>query len=361
VKERNEKDQYPISAEPGIDELGSIKDSAELIETIIEEVYAGDKKILIRFQPTPYRTAKGEPYRPIIRGLCYVHPTKDIGMSDGKYSRELQVALNDTINMSNDRTKLATMPTFKGQANAVSGNDQIYFEPEHIIPLPNVADLQEIMIKDDVRGSMAQADMFIKMMQQVNAVYPPTMGELASRASTTATEIAGTESRQNLRQNYKSLTFEYTFFMEFYWMMLQMAYQFMHPKTALMLWGPAAQYFDPDGDYTYTPVSSNIELEYNKDKKVQRYDQIIGRIAKIPNPAIIPIIAFILGRQMELLGDEYQTIAPMMKMLAQTPNKEEDKEGETGPTEPKDMKPMPESNQEGQPMSLQERSARGMA
>jgi hypothetical protein len=139
--------------------------------------------------------------------------------------------------------------------------------------------------------------------------------------------------------------------------MLQMGYQFMHPKTIMKILGQEMQSFDPDQDYTYQPVTSNIETEYNKDKKLQRYDQMLGRIANIPNPAIVPIIATIIARELELLGDEFQTIAPMVKMLAQTPNTPE--QG-TGAQTPKDAAPMPTSNQSGNPMSMPEQSVRGI-
>jgi hypothetical protein len=355
VTKRGE-DEYPIDCKPGYDDLGGILEGADLIECILEEVYVGDIKVLIRFQPNPYRDSKGHPFRPIVRGLCYVSPTRDVGMSDGRYSRELQTGLNDIVNMSNDRTKLATLPTLKGQQNAIVGNDQIYFEPEHIIPLPNIADLEEMEIKDNPRGAVEMATLFINKMQQVNSVYPTTMGQLPGQASTTATAIAGADTRSNLRANYKALTFEYTFFAEFYWMMLQMAYQFMHPETALMLWHDNAQYFDPDADYTFEPVSSNVEQEYSKDRKVQRYDQILGRIAKIPNPAIVPIIAYIIGQQCTLLGAEYQEVAELIQALAKTPNTPEGGE----PPAPKDAQGMPESNQTGNQMSIQEQGTRGM-
>jgi hypothetical protein len=139
-------------------------------------------------------------------------------------------------------------------------------------------------------------------------------------------------------------------------MMLQMAYQFMHPETALMLWHDNAQYFDPDADYTFEPVSSNVEQEYSKDRKVQRYDQILGRIAKIPNPAIVPIIAYIIGQQCTLLGAEYQEVAELIQALAKTPNTPEGGE----PPAPKDAQGMPESNQTGNQMSIQEQGTRGM-
>jgi hypothetical protein len=139
-------------------------------------------------------------------------------------------------------------------------------------------------------------------------------------------------------------------------MMLQMAYQFMHPKTATKLWGDQAAYFDPDADYSYAPVSSNVEMEYNKDRKIQRYDQILGRIAKIPNPAIIPIIAYIIGQQCLLLGAEYQTVNKMIETLSKTPNTPEGGE----PPTPKDAAALPESNQSGNLMTLPEQSIRGM-
>ena len=204
---------------------------------------------------------------------------------------------------------------------------------------------------------MEQASLFISKLQQVNSIYPTTMGELPGQASTTATAISGANERSNLRANYKSLTFEYTFLSEFYWMMLQMAYQFMHPETATKLWGPAARMFDPDADYSYTPVSSNIEMEYNKDRKVQRYDQILSRIASIPNPAIVPIIAYIIGQQCTLLGAEYQDLATMLTTLARTPNTPE---GPAAEGEQAGNAAVPTSNQTGNRMSMGEMGARGM-
>jgi len=106
VKERD-GDGNPVEIEYGLDDLGEVKKNAEIIETISAVFLHGSNSTLIRFQPTPFIDSDGDAFRPIIRGLCYIHPTKDTGMSDGKYARESQVALNDTINISNDRVKLA--------------------------------------------------------------------------------------------------------------------------------------------------------------------------------------------------------------------------------------------------------------
>lgn len=352
-----EDNGYPLTSEIGLDSNGSPLPEAVLVESIIEEIYSGGEKVLIRYQPNPYRSSSGKPFRPIIRGLCYIHPTKDIGMSDGKYSRELQVALNDIINMSTDRTKLATMPTLKGQENSVLDNDQLYFAPEHIMPLKNVDDLVEFEIKDDVRGAMMQANLFIQKMQQVNAVYPPNMGSVPELSSTTATASSIATNSGNTRANYKSLTFEYTFNAEFYWMMVQMAYWFMHPATAENIWGGEAMYFDPFSDYKWSPVTSSIEMEYSKDRKVTRYDQILGRIAPLAqiNPGVIPIIARIIGRQCVLLGDEYQEIKPLLENLVNTPTQtEQPMSGETSPN----ASQMPTSNQANVPMSIPEQGMR---
>lgn len=365
---QKDEDGYPLSITPGYDSKGNILDDAEFLDSVVTTVECGDQNVLIRFQPLATRTPAGEPYRPLIRGLCYIHPTSDIGMSDGKYSRELQVALNDTINISNDRVKLATFPTLKVRRYALEDNDTIFFEPEHPMVVEEEGDITEFKIQDNIQGAMTQASLFVQKMQQVNAIYPTTMGDLAGiKSSTTATAVAGAESRTNLRSNYKALTFEYTFLLDFYWMIQQMTYQFMHPSTAMKLMGEYAKYFDPTSDYSFKPVTSNIEVEHSKDKKLQRYDQLLARIANIPNPAVVPIIAHIIGRECVLLGEEYSDVEKLVMKLAQTPNMQDGMPmqaqimgGQGAPQMPSEAPP-PEQNQMGHIMSaLEQYSREGM-
>jgi hypothetical protein len=311
--------------------------------------------------PTPFVSTKGIPYRPILRGLCYIHPTKDVGMSDGKYSRELQVALNDTINMSNDRTKLATMPTFLGNKYSLEDNDQVYMEPEHIIPLNDVHDLVPLQISDNVNGAMGQAVLFIQKMQQINSIYPTTMGDLPGKASTTATAVAGASGQSNLRANYKELTFDNTYMADMYWMILQMTHQFMKAETAHKVFGQDIVNFDPDGDYTYQPVTTAVENEHNKNQKIQHYEQTIGRLSgmiQFAPQAVLPIISYCLGKQLELLGSEYQVVAKMLDKLAIAPPPPAQL-GQGGPSVA-DAGPPPTSNQSGVEMTGQEQGARGM-
>jgi hypothetical protein len=356
VKTRDEYEN-PEEIGYGYDSNGDPLKNAEYIETISTVAYSGDKKVLIRFQSTPFITSKGIPYRPLVRGLCYIHPTKDDGMSDGKYSKELQMLTNDMVNMAIDRSKLSMLPTMKVGRSTWEDNDSLYFEPEHLMVCENPQDIQEFRIDGNIEPSVGIINMAIGKMQQVNSIYTTTMGDMPKRSSETATAVAGADSRSNLRANYKSLTWEYTFHAEFYWMMLQMGYQFMHPKTAMKMLGELAPAYDPEGDYTYQPVTSNIEMEYSKDKKIQRYDQLIGRIANIPNPAVIPIVALIIQRIFELSGDEFQYYGHLIDALTKTPNQDDKKEEGNAP---KDAQGQPEQNQQGQPMSLQEQSARNM-
>jgi hypothetical protein len=81
------------------------------------------------------------------------------------------------------------------------------------------------------------------------------------------------------------------------------------------------QVFSPIGDYTYQPITSNIEAQHSKDAKVRNYDQIIGRLSGLAqgNPAIIPVIAYIVGRQLDLMGDEFRAVEPLIKKLMGTP------------------------------------------
>jgi len=277
-------------------------------------------------------------------------------MSDAKYDKELQIALNDTINLSNDRVKLATLPTLKARRYAMEDNDTLYFEPEHVMVVEDANDVTEFKIADNIQGALAQADLFIGKMQQVSSIYPTTMGNLPGAASTTATAIQGAEGRTNLRANYKSLTFEYTFLSEFYWMMLQMGYQFMRPETAMKIMGEDAQFFNPEADFHYQPVSSNIEQEYNKNQKVKNLDQMVGRLSGLVQfmPGIIFPILKMIELEFQLLGQESQTVLPYLLKVIEMGMNPQGKQGEQASDQSS-----PTSNQSGMPIQEIEGQVRG--
>jgi hypothetical protein len=352
VKERD-FDGTPLEVEPGYDENLQPFQDAELVETISTIAVKGNSKQLIRFQASPFKDIRGRFYKPLVRGWCYIHPTKDTGLSDGKYMRELQVAINDTFNMSNDRVKLATLPTMKGRKYSLMNNDTIYFEPEHVMELEDPKDIEEFIINPDVSSAMGQIGMLRSYMQQVAAKFPTVMGELPERASTTATAINETGQRSNLRNNYKSLTVEYTYLIEFYWLILQMSAQFMEEETAMKVLGEQIKAFDSDADYTYSPVTASIEMEQNKFRKLQIIDQFIGRVGNIPNPNTPKLLNYLLSKAFELFGDEF----PEYKQFLLDPNvPPPDTPGSVGNV--KDMKDQPMSNQNGVPMSGMETETR---
>lgn len=358
VLDRDEEGN-PVKIEYGLDDLGDIKKSAELVECISAEFLYGSTPILIRFQPTPFIDSTGNPYKPILRGLCYIHPTKDTGMSDGKYAREMQVALNDTLNMSNDRTHLATIPTFVGDKYACEDNDQIYIEPEHIIPIDGGPDkIRELDIRDNINGALQQANLCISGIHNVTSIFPNTMGDVG-QASTTATAVAGADQRSNTRQNYKSLTFEHTFLCDLYWMILQMSYRFMHPMTAEKLLGvDGVSVFDPNPDYTYQPLTSAIEQEYSKRNKMQIIDQVLGRVVNVPNPKTPALVNELMKMFFNLLGAEYQDIKE--KLLDDGPEGQKAAMGITPQDTAQGIPMEMTSNQNGIPVSGMEMNARGM-
>ena len=358
IIDSRDEDGYPEQIRPGYDEQGVPLDKAEYIEVISSSAARGGSPVLIRFQPTPFVTSTLMPFRPLIRGLCYIHPTKDVGLSDGTYAKELQILINDMLNMAIDRGKLSMMPTLKVRRLAWEDNDSIYFEPEHSMIVEDPEDITEFKIDGDLQPAMDLVALGTSRLQQLQSIYPTTMGELPGHSSTTATAVAGAESNTSLRGNYKSLTFENTFLSELYWMMLQMAYSFIRPETAVKIMGDDAEFFDPDADYTYRPVSSNIETEYNKKTLMAEIDQMLGRVATIPNPAIVPIIATLVGKQFELMGLEYEKYAEMIERLMGTPN-EGGKEG-GGTAEGGKASGDVASNQYGISMSDTEKGVRGM-
>ena len=326
------KDNYPIKISIGVDEFGKVLPEAEFIEAISTFAVSDNTKVLIRFQPQPYRDYVGRPYRPLIRGLCYVHPTKDSGLGDGKAVRELQVAINDTFNVSNDRVMLATMPTFKVKKYAADTYSAgYYFAPGHGMEVENADDITEFQFRDNMQGALSQLMMLTGQMDKAMAVYPTTMGALPDMASTTATAVAGADSRTNARSNYKSLTFENTLLTELYWQILQMTNQFAEPETGQKLMGDKVQNFDASADYFYTPLSEAIETEYSRSNQIKELTTLISFIAPSVqiDPQMFLILKYMVAKIFKLMGDEHGDIVAQLmtknagqggKQIANQPN-----------------------------------------
>ncbi len=347
--------------EPGYDENGNVKDDAELVEAIIS--YANPAKnaeTLIRFQPTWAIDAVGRPYKPIIRGVAYIHPTKDQGMSDGKNLAELDTAANDTFNIGNDRTMLSTMVVMKGKKQSLEDNPTIFFAPGNVMHLENTDDIQEFRITDNISGAMQQLGFVKNTASELDAKWPTTMGAVPEYASTTATAVNGAEGRTNRRGNLKSLTWTYSFDAEFYQMMLQMVYMNAEPETLEMLVGEElASKFDPNADYVYVPISANVEAEHSKMRKVSTYDQMMGRItglAQFKPQQVFEIVAQIIAEQSQLLGGDFKKMTPLLENLVKAPVQQT----EQGVQQIADAPPQPTSNQNGTPMTGMEQDTRGM-
>lgn len=360
VKEVDD-DGNPTVIEPGYDENGNVKDDAELVEAIIS--YANPAKnaeTLIRFQPTWAIDAVGRPYKPIIRGVAYIHPTKDQGMSDGKNLAELDTAANDTFNIGNDRTMLSTMVVMKGKKQSLEDNPTIFFAPGNVMHLENTDDIQEFRITDNISGAMQQLGFVKNTASELDAKWPTTMGAVPEDASTTATAVNGAEGRTNRRGNLKSLTWTYSFDAEFYQMMLQMVYMNAEPETLEMLVGEElASKFDPNADYVYVPISANVEAEHSKMRKVSTYDQMMGRItglAQFKPQQVFEIVAQIIAEQSQLLGGDFKKMTPLLENLVKAPVQQT----EQGVQQIADAPPQPTSNQNGTPMTGMEQDTRGM-
>jgi hypothetical protein len=360
VKEVDD-DGNPTVIEPGYDDSGNVLDDAELVEAIIS--YANPAKnaeTLIRFQPTWAIDAVGRPYKPIIRGVAYIHPTKDQGMSDGKNLAELDTAANDTFNIGNDRTMLSTMVVMKGKKQSLEDNPTIFFAPGNVMHLENPDDIQEFRITDNIAGAMQQLGFVKNTASELDAKWPTTMGAVPEDSSTTATAVNGAEGRTNRRGNLKSLTWTYSFDAEFYQMMLQMVYMNAEPETLEMLVGEElASKFDPNADYVYVPISANVEAEHSKMRKVSTYDQMMGRItglAQFKPQQVFEIVAQIIAEQSQLLGGDFKKMTPLLENLVKAPVQQT----EQGVNQTADASPEATSNQNGTPMTGMEQDTRGM-
>jgi hypothetical protein len=351
------RDEYgnPTSVSYGYDINGDVLAEAELHELIVTVAVSEASRVLIRFQPQPYLDAEGNPYRPLIRGVNYIHISKDGGIGDAKYNQELSMAMNDTLNMSNDRVKLSTLPTLKGNKYALEDNETVYFAPEHVIELFNTDDLEEFKISSDISGAVQMMGLFRTMLQQVNAKAPPQLGGLPELASTTATAVAGSEQHSNSRNSYRSLTWEYTFLRHLYWMVTHMFAQFAQEETVMKMMGSEENLiaFNPNYDYFYKPVTGTIETEYSKANKIREATTLLGYVMQSPNPKA-PIVAnMLLAEIFETWGKEKEKFVGML-LDEESPVTEQSGPGDV------EGGAAPVSNQNVIPMSGMERNMRGI-
>jgi len=356
VKETDE-DGVPTVADPGIDANGNKIQGAEMVECIISFVKVNGISILVRFSPTDYINSRGEAYKPIVRGICYIHPTKDTGLSDGRNLREIDTAIDDTFNVSNDRTMLATMPVMKIRKSAIEDNPTVFIKPDHLIELEDPeSDLKEMKIEDNIQGAMSQLSVLKSTGSELDSIWPTTQGG-PMQGDNTATEIAATESRTNARGGFKSLTWEYTMLAEFYQQIIQQTYRFCDPNTAIRLMSDLATIFDPDGDYTYVPLSQALEAEHSKRQKASALDQMMGRVVGMvqifPKETAL-IVAKILEIQFLELGAEFRDISEILTKLTNAKPVVEGK----GAEQTANASPEMTQNQSGLPVSEGEQDAR---
>lgn len=273
VTERDEEGN-PLEVEHGIDSDGKPLKNAEFLETIITFA-VGDHRKAIRFQLNKFKKPDGTPYKPVFRGICYVHPTDDGGLGDGAITGELQTAINDTFNISNDRVRLATIPVLTAPEGTYQDNSSLYIQPGHVMRETEKGDIGELKISSDINGAMQQMAVLMDKMQQARSTQQ-SIGQLPELASTSATAVAKASSSSSQRSKYKDLTFEHTFLTDLYQMVQWMTYQFAEPETGFKLMGERLYEFDPSANFFYKPVSQSIETEESKQSKLGIYERLMG-------------------------------------------------------------------------------------
>jgi len=352
--ENRDSDGNPVDVTIGIDEHGEKKKGAELCEMVITFALHGrNNRTIIGYHPARTIDSQGNPFRPITRALCYMHPAKDDGMGDGKCLRELQISINDTINMENDRTKLSTIPIMQGNRYDLTDNETLEWRPGAFWQTETGNKLEEVKISGGVAGALNQIYLYRNMMQQASGVSAQTQSQLAA-PTTTATATVSQAQRSDMRSRYRTLTMENTGLTDIYWFITQMSARHMKPETARKILGEEGViFFDPTLDFTYKPVSSSIDDESSKQTKVQNWLQMLGYI--INDPERRDAVDFILNETASLMGKEYEGFS--RKFLAKT--------GAPPKPEGSNVQPsgggIPATNQSGQPQSSEEIQTRELA
>jgi hypothetical protein len=348
-------DGNPITIKSGIGKDGRKLKKAKLREMVITFAtkHGTSHKVLIGYNPTRTIDSNGEPYRPIGRPLCYIHPTKDDGIGDGRAAQELQVGINDSLNMAVDRNKLATIPIVQGRQHDITDNESLEWRPGAFWGTDSGEVLTPVDIRTDLNGSMNEINLFRTGMQQASGVSSETQSQLAA-PTTTATATANQSSRSDIRSNYRTLTMEFTGLSELYWIITQMTAQYMRPETANAWLGRDMIFFNPTLDYTYKPISASRDTDASKQQKIQNWTQILGYMVNSPNPEAPQAVNWIMGELASLMGKEFETFKN--KFLDENTPPPESGGGGGGQVE--NSAGTPASNQSGVPQSGQEQQVR---
>ena len=356
VKKRDE-DGKPVDYIPGLDENGEQVKKSELLECIVTTARSADDETLIGFKISPHSE------RPMVKWVCYIDPLKDTGFGDGEVNAEIQTAIDDTFNVSQYRTMLATTPAFKAKRFAGVEED-VKVNPARAIMIDNIEDLQEFKIQDNILGAMQQHSMLTRSMDDSMGSSSQNRG-LSSERKETATATVTMSQNANIRVGMKSMNLEFIGFTQFYRMILNLVNDFMLPETLIKLIGDDAYFYRPEREDKFKPVSQALESEESKQFKITSLQSLLGIVASVPNPKTPMAMNMIIGQILDtfrsgdfkalkkfLFSDDIE--ANMIYQIATGG-------GAGGQNQPTDQPGGGPQNQTGLPQSNREQQVRGAA
>ncbi len=348
IVEERDADGNPLRVKPGIDKDGEKVKGAEFHEMVITFVRKNQEDILIGYTPARTIDSNGRPYRPIGRSLCYIHPNKDDGFGDGKAARELQMAINDTINMEADRTKLATIPIMQGPQYNITDNNTLEWKPGAFWETEDGNVLQEVKVNGDVTGALNEVALYRNMSQQASGVSAESQAILAA-PTTSATATANQVQQSDKRSDFRAFTLEFTGLSDLWWFITQMSAQFMKQETAERMIGKKeVSFFDPSLDFTYKPLSAALDSDSARQTKTNNWLQLYNSTVNSPNKNAPQALNYILAQISELQGKEYESFSDKFFL------DENDPPPRQGGQDPSAISGQVPTNQTGMPQNQQE-------
>jgi hypothetical protein len=304
IVKKRDVNGHASEIEYGYDERGEPLENAELVHLVQNvAVLNGEssEQILIRYELNPYKDNYGNPYIPLVRGLCYIHPTKDRGFGDDVGYRGLQKAINDTFNANNDNTLMGMLKIIKQPEGFDEDEMPLRIEPMAVWP----ANTEVVDFASNTVPAMNQLQMLTSKFNETNA-RDSGVPVLSSAAATT---VARAEKQVNVRSQYKNLVFEHTMMGNLYWMIIMMSSQFMLAETAITMLGQeSALAFNSDLDYHYKPISESIETDSTSGAKIDRLNTALGYVMNSQNAKAPAVANGILKKIFKLMGKEEEEI-----------------------------------------------------
>jgi hypothetical protein len=316
-------------------------DSMQMIVTMANK----NNPVVVRFEPNPYGEIA------YVSGHLFLDSERWQSQGMVEPAKDIYNAMDDNVNAMFDEIWKNLMPPVMMDKFAVQDWDSIKWAPSQIW-LMRGNPRESVMIP---RGSEITRDAYSKHQmldsegQLITSITPSAQGR---DASNTATQGALNAQFSSSKLDFIVEMVEASWLVPSVHMTVRFAQKFAHPLTFISILGEAFHYDKFMEEYKFLPMVSSVKSPEQTEVEIREDIQLLQLVATVPNPNTPKIMNYLLGNILrnrdkpqlaEMFDEDFfepKTDAGQMEMMQRS------------------LGAGTASNEQGIPMSAQERSTR---